>query len=233
MDTSRIQGLGAGASALSAGGAAPTMGKEDFLKLLVAQLGHQDPLKPMENQEFVAQLAQFSSLEQMVNVNSNLQLLQVAQASMTNGQVASLLGKQVEARGDQLAHLQQGPESVNFELGGAATEVTIKITDKTGKLVRTINAGPRSAGVGTCVWDGKDEAGNLVGPGTYGVAVSAKDGSGTPVTASTRFKGMVTGVSYKDGVPVLEIGSTTVQVGDVVAVREAPAKIEKDTKTAP
>ena len=118
-----VNGIGAsglGASLTSA--TQSSLGKEDFLKLLVAQLAHQDPLSPMENQEFVAQLAQFSSLEQMTNVNSNLQLLQVAQASMTNSQIASLIGKNVEVRSDQV-RLLGGVRHGETQGGPVAIEV--------------------------------------------------------------------------------------------------------------
>lgn len=221
MDVNSIAAAGGMTGALTGGTAASNLGKEDFLKLLVTQLSHQDPLAPMENTEFVAQLAQFSSLEQLLGVNNNLGLLQVAQTAMTNSQVAGLIGKEVEAKGDVLQHTAQGSADVNFDLGAAAKDVTIKITDKNGNLIRTISAENKNSGLNTVLWDGKDNAGNLMPTGTYGVSVTAKDSSGNSIAVSSRFKGMVTGVSYKGGVPQLEIGSTTVKVGDVIAVRQA------------
>jgi flagellar basal-body rod modification protein FlgD len=199
------------------------LGKEDFLKLLVAQLAHQDPLAPMENTEFVSQLAQFSSLEQMMGVNQNLELLQIGQAAMTNSQVAGLIGKQIEAKGDVLQLTQQGPASVNFDLQAPASEVTIKIRNQQGEVVRTLSLGARNPGLNSAEWDGRDGMGNLMPTGTYQVEVSAKDASGADVGVSSRFKGIVTGITYQNGVPLLEVGSSTVRVGDVVAVRIPPS----------
>lgn len=202
-------------------GQSSSLGKEDFLKLLVAQLAHQDPLQPMENTEFVAQLATFSNLEQMMSVNTNLGLLQISQAAMANSQVAGLIGKEVEAKGDMLQLLKQGSTvSVNFDLPVAAQEVTIKIKDMKGNVIRTLQVGSRMAGLNSAAWDGKDSMGNLMPAGTYSVDISAKDKNGNAVNASSHFKGIVSGVTFINGIPLLEVGSTTVQVGDVVAVRQ-------------
>lgn len=221
MDTSSIFGVsGASSEALSLSAATENnLGKQDFLKLLVAQLAHQDPLQPMENSEFVAQLAQFSSLEQLVGVNTNLSLLQVGQAAITNSSLAGLVGKEVEANGSALTLSQPGPAAINFELGGAAQSVTLTIRDSRGSVVRTLELGGRAAGVNTYTWDGKNSSGLQLPAGSYQIEVKATDGAGASVSASTRLRGVVTGVTYKDGVPLLEIGGTTVRVGDVVAVR--------------
>jgi flagellar basal-body rod modification protein FlgD len=220
METSAIQSSAGGfTGALTGSSAASSMGKEDFLKLLVAQLANQDPLSPMENTEFVAQLAQFSNLEQLMGVNTNLELLQVAQTAMTNSQVASLIGREIEARGDTLNHTS-GSEAINFDLSTSAKEVTVKILDAKGNLIRTIDVGSRTGGVNSATWDGKDSMGNTMPSGTYSVEVTAKDASGNPVGVSSRFKGTVTGISFKNGIPQLEVGGTIVQVGDVLAVRQ-------------
>lgn len=222
MDTSKVQSLGVTDNSLFGDKSAqPAMGKEDFLKLLVAQLSHQDPLQPMENSEFVAQLAQFSGVEQMMNVNDNLSLIQAAQLSTNNGQMASLIGKEVEVKGDQLVHQQAGPDRINFDLDGQAQEVTVKVLDKQGKLVRTIALGPHGPGLNTVGWDGRDELGNMAQPGTYSIQIEAKDANGAGVTASTRYRGTVSGVTFSGGVPLLEIGQATIALGDVLAVRSA------------
>lgn len=224
MDTSSIFASPAlsTSSASLTGAATKAMGKEDFLKLLMAQLAHQDPLNPMENAEFVAQLAQFSSLEQLMGVNQNLGLIQVGQVGMTNGQVASLIGKEVEANGSNLTLTQQGPAGISFDLGGVAQSVEVRIRDAQGNVIRTLNLGERTPGLNTVTWDGRDSMGNLVQPGSYSVEVQAKDATGGEVAASTRIKGVVTGVTYQGGVPQLEIGGTTVRVGDVIAIRSPP-----------
>ena len=214
-------GMTSSLSSAATQGGAP--GKEDFLQLLVAQLAHQDPLQPMENTEFVAQLAQFSSLEQLVGVNTNLDALSMAQLAMTNSQVAGLIGKEVEARGDRLHLGDSGSADINFDLPAAAREVTVQVHDKSGNLIRTLKAGSRPSGLNSVTWDGKDEMGNTMPAGAYTVSASAVDGAGNALDVSSRFQGMVTGVTYENGIPLLEIGNTTLQVGDVLAVRQPSA----------
>ncbi len=218
MEITQAGASGLGGVGLSEGFNA-TMGKEDFLKLLMAQLANQDPLNPMENTEFVAQLAQFSSLEQQMATNEGLSMLQMGQASMTNTQIAGLIGKEVEANGNVLQVTQQGPTGINYDLSAPAAEVTVTIRDTQGNIIRSLELGPRGSGLNTSTWDGKDINGNLVQPGTYQMEVSAKDIDGNAVDASTKFTGIVSGVSYEGGIPVLEIGSSTVRVGDVIAIR--------------
>lgn len=223
MGIDAIQSSSTGMTSALTGATKDNLGKEDFLKLLVAQLAHQDPLQPMENTEFVAQLAQFSSLEQLMGVNSNIGLLQVSQTAMTNNQVSGLIGKQIEAKGDRVQLTQSGSADVNFDLGSSAKEVTVKIKDANGNLVRTLSVGSRSSGLNSVQWDGKDSMGNVMTAGTYSIEVTAKDSSGNAVNVSSRFKGVVSGVTFNGGIPLLEVGNTTVQLGDVYAVRQAPS----------
>ena len=207
-----------------------TMGKQDFLKLLVAQLQHQDPLQPMENTEFVAQLAQFSSLEQQISTNDNLSLIQVGQTAMTNSQVAGLIGKEVEAKAGVLQLQKAGPASINFTLPGAAKNVTIQIKDAKGNLIRTLTQKDMASGTNSVTWDGKDTVGNVMSAGTFTLDISAKDAANKTLDVSTKFKGKVTGVTYENGIPVLEVGAARVKVGDVIAVRQAPTTTSSSSK---
>lgn len=220
MSVSAVSGLGTTGTSLTS--SMPSMGKEEFLKLLVAQLAHQDPLEPMENSEFVAQLSQFSSVEQLMNANDNLATLQMLASSQSNTNIAGLIGKVVEATGDTIRHTATGPEAINFDLSSAADHGTVSITDAEGNLIKEIDFKNLGAGQNQVAWDGRDSAGNMVSTGNYSVKVEAFDADGNPVNASTQFTATVTGVSYATGVPLLEIGDgTTIQVADVVAVRQA------------
>ena len=88
---------------------------------------------------------------------------------------------------------------------------------------RTLKEGGKTAGLNSVQWDGKDNLGNVLPPANYKVEVSAKDSNGNAVAASTRFEGMVSGVSFEQGIPLLEINGAKVSVGDVLTVRQAPA----------
>ena len=231
MTTGAISSTGMLPQSSSTAATTSNMGKQDFLKLLVAQLQHQDPLQPMNNTDFVAQLAQFSSLEQQITSNENLSLLQLGQTAMTNSQVAGLIGKEVEAKGGAVQLSKKGAAtSVNFTLPSAAKDVTIQIKDAKGNLVRTLKLSNLKGGLNSITWDGKDSVGNAMSAGTYSVGYDAKDAAGKTLTVSSKFTGMVTGVTYENGVPVLEVGSAKVRVGDVTAVRQAPLSTPSSTK---
>src|SRR5918995_2871453 len=118
-------GLGAGALTDALGGQKEAMGQEAFLKLLVAQLQNQDPLNPQENHEFVAQLAQFSSLEQSIGINDRLDALTLQNQGMQNSQIVALVGKEATVKGDIVTLSGQGAiVPISFTLEDAAEEAT-------------------------------------------------------------------------------------------------------------
>ncbi|MDD5307689.1 MAG: flagellar hook assembly protein FlgD [Deltaproteobacteria bacterium] len=212
----------AAASALN-----PVGGKEldktAFLKLLVAQLRNQNPLEPMSNTEFVAQLAQFSSVEQLVSVNEGLNTLQMQQMGMSNAQAASFIGKDVEVRSDTLEVGSDDKElKVGFKIEGDAATVQVNIRDASGAVVRTIDLGGNPKGDVTFDWDLRNDQGVVVPPGSYRMDVVAKDDAGSPVNWEAHARGVVNGVSYENGYPELIVGgSIKAALGDVVGVYPA------------
>jgi len=197
------------------------LGKDEFLKLLIAQVGHQDPLNPLEDKEFIAQLAQFSALEQMIVSNGHLEVLGLSQSAMLNGQVTALIGKEVVATSDSVSIDSAGSAPpLSFSLDGAATNVTITIHDQDGNVVRTIEAGGQSAGSHTLSWNGLADGGAPLAPGAYAIQIEAQDAGGQAVGSSTQVRGVVTSVSFENGYPELLIGSAKVRPSDVESVHE-------------
>ena len=209
------------ASTAATGGSA--LGKDDFLKLLTAQLSNQDPLNPMDNTQFVAQLAQFSALEQQMQANTNLEGIAIAQSAMNNAQVTQLVGKTVEAKGNGLS-LQGGvPVNASYTADSAAADVTVTIRDAGGKVVRTMPLGEQSAGAHNVIWDGANDGGTKQPDGTYTIEVSAKDAGGKTVSTSTNVTGLVTAVSFTASGAQLVIGATGQKVApaDVITVKNS------------
>lgn len=197
------------------------MGKDDFLQLLVAQLQNQDPLKPMESTEFTAQLAQFSSLEQLYNVNENLDDLGSNQLAMNNAQTISMIGKSAWAEGNIIQKSEVLPTEIYFGLDGDAMEAVVNIYDAQGNFVKTISAGTMEAGDRSVVWDGTDHEGRLVSDGFYQFEVLAGDAEGKAITANTFIVGDVTGVTFDDnGVAHLLINDMSIPMSSVVHVAE-------------
>ena len=204
----------------AAAAATKTMGKDAFLKLLITQLQHQDPLNPADSTEFTAQLAQFSSLEQLSNVNANLAELKLYQASINNAQAVSFIGKDIVSKGKSLQVKSGQPVACEFELKSAAKQVVVSIYDAAGNFVRDIQSTALSGGKQSLSWDAKDRTGNTVPDGTYSFEVQAEGADGGKVDVTTYSKGTVTGVTFEDGITYLIVGRSKVAIGDVTQVSQ-------------
>ncbi|MEE4112187.1 MAG: flagellar hook capping FlgD N-terminal domain-containing protein [Desulfobacteraceae bacterium] len=202
------------------------MGKDDFLTLLVAQLQHQDPLNPAESTEFTAQLAQFSSLEQLQNIESTLNGFEVYQSTLNNIQASGFIGKTVTATGSMFGVNDGTPDPIRFELGNDADSVYIQIYDQFGGFVTDIQAGARQAGEQQVAWDGRDSNGSAVSDGTYTFTVMAMTADGTIVSSSSYTTGIVTGVDYKTGATNLLINDGEVPISSVIRIEETGAQPE-------
>ena len=172
------------------------MGKDDFLKLLIAQLSAQDPLDPMGAQDFSAQLAQFSGLEQMTNVNSNLEILQKLQTASQNNSSLNLIGKIVESDGNVFNHSVNSSETLSYSLAGDAESVRIDIFDIAGSQIDMVRVDNQRQGKNSASWDGNDKHGNSLPAGTYSFTVKADNQAGAPIAVDTFSSGLVTDVVF-------------------------------------
>ena len=204
------------------------MGKDDFLTLLVAQLQHQDPLNPSESTEFTAQLAQFSSLEQLQNVNDNLAGFEVYQATLNNIQSSAFIGKTVTATGSTIGVSQGTADPIRFDLGGDAASVYIQIYDRYGSFVADVQAGALPAGEQQVAWDGRNANGAAVTDGTYSFNVMAVDADGSAVASTSYTTGVVTGIDYKTGSTNLVINDYEMPIASVIRVEATGT--ESDTQ---
>jgi flagellar basal-body rod modification protein FlgD len=205
------------------------LGKNDFLNLLVTQLQHQDPLNPAESTEFTAQLAQFSSLEQLNNINDNLKNMALFQTSVTNSQAVSYIGKEITARGNAV-YLESGqPAKCHFELADNAALTVISVYDVNGGFVNSFETGPLDAGRQFAAWDGTDRNGNPVSTGLYRFEVQAVDANNQGVSVTPLMSAVVTGVSFRDQTASLITGLQTIAIDDVIAVSEVQAPPETVT----
>lgn len=222
MDTTRTTSLSS-AFASAVGTSSPTpvvqgpkqLGQEDFLRLLLAQLQNQDPLKPIENEAFIAQLAQFSQLEQSVKQVKLLE--QSLSADSLNRQLSMvpLVGRQVKVTGG-LVELGAGPARIDYTLAGDAESVQVVILTSSKQTVRTLNVGAKPAGTHQVAWDGKDNTGVQVPPGTYLVEIVATDRQGAHVDTTASSLATVSAVRIDNGNPLLLIGGQAVDPKDVV-----------------
>jgi flagellar basal-body rod modification protein FlgD len=182
------------------------LGMDEFLKLFIAQIQHQDPLSPLDSAEFTAQLAQFTSVEQLYGVNSRLADIEEALSSR-NEQRDDLgfIGKTVKAD-DNTMRVDNGTvQSGSYTIDGSGY-VTIDVYDSKGLLVRTFYEGREDKGEHDVNWDGRDDTGTFVGDGTYTFEITARDENGYYIPSNTYITGEVTGITYQNGQSYLMIG---------------------------
>ena len=201
--------------------------KDAFLNLLIAQLQNQDPLNPTDSTEFTAQLAQFSSLEQLSNVNENLELVQHFQASINNSQAVSLIGKEITAKGNSLTLADSQPAGCEFKLEGDASVVVVSIYDYTGEFMKSFESRNLTAGQHTLYWDGTDQNDSPVASGNYTFNVLAADDNGNNIQAATFYSGTVNQVTYENNTSYLIAGGQKVALGDVIQV-SAPENMDEE-----
>ncbi len=195
-----------------------SLGKDDFLQLLVAQLGAQDPLSPLEAQDFSAQLAQFSSLEQITNVNDTLKEINQSQVALSNSSMIGLIGKGVDVPGSNFELQDEGGSiSLSYILPQDAESTFIDVFDPAGKLVTTLN-GNTTAGSNLKVWDGKDGDGNPAPPGAYNFKVRAVDAEGEPIESDVFTSGVVSDVVFENSVAYAIVNGQKIEAGKITRV---------------
>jgi len=193
------------------------LGKEDFLNLLVTQLKHQDPMNPMESQEFSAQLAQFSSLEQLFGMNKTLMDIQKSLSANENENILDYIGKVVKTSDNKVSITGGIIDSSLYSLNGSA-DVNISVYDALGSEIRSIKSGLKAPGEHSIGWDGRDNRGNMVGDGVYSIRINATGQTGASVLADVYHTGEVTGVTHQSGIPYLMVGKRLVSPDQVIEI---------------
>jgi len=191
-----------------------SLGKDDFLKMLVAQLKNQDPLNPMDGTEFAAQLAQFSSLEQLTNMNTQLTNLGLYQKTMISTEAVNLLGKEVTVGQGNQFQVEGDTAGFSYSLAGDASQVSISILDASGNEVDRIEAGTQSAGQQNVTWQKGNNSNGL-----YSYKVTAVDANGDAVKVTSMTTGKVTAVQYKDNAIYLTVNGQEVAFSNIVSVK--------------
>lgn len=176
---------------------------QDFLLLLTAQIRHQDPLAPMDSEQFVTQLAQLSQVEQAVQSNQNLEGIQNSLNSSSVLSDLSLIDREVEAESAQVSKTGD-LTAFEYRLDAMANEVVVHVLNSSGQPVRSLNAKDLTPGEShKVVWDGRDASGALMPNGTYRLSVAARDADDEAVAATTFVRAKVESVTFEGGYPRL------------------------------
>ncbi len=206
-------------------GSMKTLGKDDFMKLFVTKLQNQNPLEPLPDDAFVAQLAQFSSLEQMQNMNenlaANLKWNSLNNQTINNSVAAQLIGSDVTAELSSLTLTESNTPHIGLELPKFAKELTVTIIDQSGNVVQTLRYTDVAPGAKNIDWDGKGSDGKRLAPGTYEMSINATDAEDAAFDVSAALTGRVDGVIYRNGAAFLQVNGMDIALGDIRKITRA------------
>ncbi len=207
----------AGATPAEEGKKKGALTQEDFLNLLMTQMRFQNPLQPMDSYQMASQMAQLSTVEAMNQMSQSIKNMETYQSSSSSLQSMGLVGKKVEVQGNVLS-LEGGKASeASYQLAKPG-KVKVYVYHASGTLVRTLDEGLKDSSRQTMVWDGKGQKGAALPDGEYFFRVEAVDEKGQPLQPVTYMKGTVSGVTFENGVPYLQIGSQKIPLKNVSAI---------------
>lgn len=199
------------------------LGKEEFFELLITQLKYQNPLEPLQDQEFIAQMTQFSSLEQLQNLNEamteSIDWNMLMSQTINNTMATSLIGKEVIAVSNTVALSAEGGANISFQTEGYAHYGAINIYSGED-LVRTISVENLPGGTQSIPWDGKDNVGNELPAGSYTFEVELYDVNGEALTSEGYLVGTVDGVKYVQGQAYLGVDGVYVPLSEVLEIND-------------
>lgn len=184
------------------------IGKDDFMKLLMVQLQHQDPLKPMDHEQFSAQLAQFSSLEQLTNIGKGIDKLHGGMGEEQKLSALGMVGRRVTANGNEVNLTEGNSVAINYTMPDNVKPTRAMIYDSAGQMVRELNL-EKEQKDSALVWDGKSQEGVSLPSGRYHFRVAGVDANGVPQDAGSELSGVVTGVELdgKEAILIVRNGN--------------------------
>jgi flagellar basal-body rod modification protein FlgD len=197
-----VPGITSSTTSATATATKNALGQDEFLTLLVAQLQNQDPLNPADATEFTSQLAQYSQLEQLFNLNDSMDQLAAAQNSSERISTLSLIGQDVIVEGSDFT-LGDDAVQIGYKVDGTVAGIDIAIQNSTGKTVATLTANDREAGNHFITWDGLGTNGAPLPPGDYSFVINTKSSGETTATVSPLVRTEVTGVDLSSSDPMI------------------------------
>jgi len=199
-----------------------TMDQNSFMKLLIAQMQNQDPMSPMDGTQFASQLAQFSSLQQLQNLNTSMTTSINANYALTqsinNTLSSTLIGKEVKIGGGNIQNSGQGTIQLGYTLPANASSVSITVTDSNGNVVKTLNNLPTASGDNKLSWDFSDNNGSTLPNGNYTYTVNATSMDGSSMTATPFIEGIISGVQFGANGASLMVGKSSYNLSDVLEI---------------
>jgi len=199
-----------------------------FLELLTTQLQNQDPLEPLDSNQFTEQLVQFSQVEQQINSNQKLDDLVALQLNNAITTSLGYVGLDVSYISAEISYDGENPAPVRYSLGANAATSTINIFDEEGNLIQSVDA-ETAAGVHDFEWDGRDLLGNPVPAGTYVVSVDSLDLAEDVIDTTTVVTGRVKGIEQQNGIVYALVGDRAVATTAILNGQQPEITAEAET----
>ena len=188
-----------------------------FLRLLTTQLQNQNPLEPLDTNQFMQELVQFSSVEQQIKTNDYMEKLVTSLSGQATSAVVGYLDKTVTAN-NSTTEFANGSAKWSFDIAGATETIGISVRDENGTVVHHEELAGGNSGTYTYTWDGSMNTGQTATSGTYKITVDARDSDDKSVSVSTQITGKVTAVDLSGSEPILSIGDYKVKLSNVESV---------------
>lgn len=205
-----------------------TLGKDDFLRIMLTQMRHQDPTNPFKAEQMATEMAQFTSVEQLQNLNQGMQKMATQNQPLERLAMTQLIGKQITVDRDRFAHIEGQNEVLSFHLPKPSSQVKIVVMSESGEVVMDKDIGAQEIGENSFTWDGMKNGVLPAKNGNYILRVEAKDENGLAIQTDSMRKVRVVGVSFEGSEPVLLVGDNRTQ--DKVTMKNI-IRIESDGAT--
>ena len=210
-----------------------TLDKDAFFKLMLTQMKNQDPTNPMQSHEMAAQLAQFSSLEQLNNIGKGIDGLAAVQGGQSNYGALSFIGKVVGGDASKVTRSAGDTDhGFNFSLGNDAQKVKVSVKDGNGKTIRELDLGALKKGSNSVKWNGLTAEGLPARPGEYKFSVEATGNGGQKIYAKSSFEGRISGVDFTAAGPMVIVNGQSIKLSDVKKI-EDPGIVESNQNRTP
>jgi len=194
-----------------------TLGKDDFLKLLLVQLQYQDPTEPVDSETILSQTSQLATLEASENTNKALEDLVASMGASNDFSTISAIGKTADLGSNAITYAEGSTSSFEVYFPESIEQGTVQVLDSSGSVIRSLNVGTNPSGVYQFDWDGLDNAGNQTTDGLYYVTASYTDQNGQ--AQETRLGSYpIESVRFDGGEPLVKVGSNYVPLSSVKEV---------------
>ncbi|MBF0220466.1 MAG: flagellar hook assembly protein FlgD [Gammaproteobacteria bacterium] len=199
------------------------MGQGDFLELMTAQLNNQDPTSPMDNSQFLGQLAQFAQVKGITDLQTSFSALSTSLTSNQALQASSMVGQKALVEGAIGVRGEEEPLRGAVNLSASASEVNVSVMDSSGQLVARLNLGMQTKGTTNFEWDGMNDKGEPMPAGKYVVAADAViNGQPTPLTTlmEGRIESVTLGAGNGSGLLFNVAGRGAVNFSEINQIRQ-------------